>query len=293
MRQILFALALILSPLSLFAQDGEREGGIIGTGIYNTGIFGTITALGSIYVNGQHVLLDPVMPVASAASDMTASDLRPGHIVAIVVVQAGDVWQALHIRQIMPLLGPVEALSETHITVLGTQVELSGPLSAELGDWVAVSGLWRAQTVVASLVETVAEPPFARISGSYFGTNEDGNDLIGDTVIIGLQTEHLREGDFVRAIGHPVPGGLEVTALETDMFGGAVGIVQAKGYLSAPRPSGLYTVLGTGLVAYTDMPAMINTQISSIRCGENGGLGGLDPEDSERQELLTSLNCWN
>ncbi|MCB2136571.1 MAG: hypothetical protein KDE08_11615 [Rhodobacteraceae bacterium] len=54
------------------------------------------------------------------------------------------------------------------------------------------------------------------------------------------------------------------------MFDAGVGVVQAEGYLSPPRAAGMYTLLGSGLIAYTDRPEMIDATERSLRCGYGG-----------------------
>ncbi len=274
------------------ARDNEdREGGIIGTGIV-----GTITDLGSIIVNGLHLEITDDMPVDGAIPAMNASELRPGHTVAIVAERQGDDWYARNIRQVYPLVGEVSATTEAGITVMGTEVELNDLLpEIKVGDWVAISGLWQGQKVNASMIERLPRPqPEARLSGTYLGPDRNGNDMVGDTVIIGIRPSHLQPGDLVRVFGRPTPNGIDATRLETHLFGERVGVVQVQGYYSTPQPDGLYTVLGSGLVAYTDQPEMIDGSTKIIECGENGRLGNVmaDPSGSEPDtRVLQELGC--
>ncbi|WP_282119491.1 hypothetical protein [Ruegeria atlantica] len=46
----------------------------------------------------------------------------PGHTVAVVVTQENGGWHAKHIRQVLPLVGPVSSVQDGRISVLGTEV---------------------------------------------------------------------------------------------------------------------------------------------------------------------------
>lgn len=260
----------------------EREGGIIGTGIV-----GTITHLGSIHVNGQHILFDDEMKVAGSVPLITAGELKPGHTVAVIATRDNGGWHAQHIRQVLPLVGPATAVQDGLVSVLGTEVTVAGHADIQVGDWVAISGLWEGQTVRASRIEKLTNTEHqARLSGTYLGLDAQARALIGASAINGFEPQHLSPGDLVRVIGQPTPDGIRAERLETGLFAGAVGVVQVQGYYSAPQPSGLYTVLGSGMVAYSDRPEMIDPNTRVIRCGD-----GSDLVDSGNAEIFGQLGC--
>jgi hypothetical protein len=285
-------------------NNQDREGGIIGTGVtaydlvqLEAGIYGTITALGSIYVNGHHIGIDDELAVRGSAVLTQAGDLQPGHPVAVVVRRSGDGadgydWRAVDLRHVAPLVGPVDQRQAEAMTVLGTEVRLpAGVTAPEVGQWVAVSGLWQGDQVVASRVDVVADSAVtgqdrtAQISGSFDGLNSDGSFRIGQTLIRGLIPEHLKPGMRVRVLGTPVAGGLSAQTLEAGLFDGDVDVQHVEGYYSIPAPDGRYTVLGSGLIAYTTRPEMISTSDPVFRCGQAGALIGL----AGAPEELTAL----
>lgn len=287
-RLLLWVLAAAAAASLAVAQESEeREGGIIGTGIA-----GTVTSLGSIYVNGQHIRLDSGMPVEDALPAMTAADLRPGHTVAVTARLEGGSWRALHIRQVLPLAGPVEAVENGRLTILGSAVE-AGALAGDVqpGDWLAVSGLWQGNRVLASRLDVVSADSPARISGTYLGADDRERHLVGGSVLGGLQPQHLQPGGILRVFGSPIPGGIAASRIETGLFGTATGLVQVEGYYSAPQPDGLYTVLGSGLVAYTSNPAMISTAERVVHCGSGGQLGQLPAQQPDLEALARKLGC--
>lgn len=253
-------------------MSDDREGGIIGTGIVNTGIVGIVTELGSIWVNGQHIRFDPTLPVEDGIGLGRAAEIRPGHTVAVVAAPDGQDWRARHIRQVLPLVGPVDAVDGARLEILGTTVHAGGSISGvSAGDWIAVSGLWREGEIVASRLERLPRGwTRAQVTGTYLGTDAQGGFRIGDTRILGLAPRHLQPGDVVRAFGTAEPGGLLAERLEKGLFTQPVALVQAEGYVSPPRPDGLYTVLGSGLVSYTDQPEAMDMTARAISCGAEG-----------------------
>lgn len=278
------ALAVALGTTLTQAQEtGEdREGGIIGTGIA-----GTITELGSIYVNGQHIEIKSGMPVLDAIPAKTAGALKPGETVAVVAMPQGSSWQADHIRQLLPLVGPVSRSGDGEIRIMGVRVLLQdGAVLPEPGTWVAVNGHWQGDLVQAGRIERLDQPlAQARITGSWLGVDADGSERVGAARISGLTTSHLNRGDVVQITGQPTRDGIRAEKLETGLFRKPVGLVQVQGYYSAPGPDGLYTVLGSGLIAYTDMPEMISGDRPVVECGRQGRLGD-QPAGSALSEQL-------
>jgi hypothetical protein len=243
-------------------DDGDREGGILGTGI-----LGTITALGSIYVNGQHIEFAPDFPVDGQGGGESASLLRPGHVGAGVAEPDGADWSASYIRQIVPLIGPVERLPDGRILVLGTEVVMEAPDQGWAhGDWVAVSGLWRGDQVLATRIDPVETGHIARIEATISDPQPGQGLTLGGTRLTGLRPEHIAPGDVIRAWGLATQNGLMVQELETGIFAGTPEVILAEGYFSPPRPTGRYTLLGSGIVSYTDAPEMIRPELRHWLC---------------------------
>lgn len=96
--------------------------------------------------------------------------------------------------------------------------------------------------------------------------------MIGASVVSGLEPQHLSPGHLVRVVGQPTRDGIRAERLEAGPFAGAVGVVQVQGYYSEPQPDGLYTVPGSGWIAYSDQPEIIDPNTLVIRCGGGGGL---------------------
>ncbi|MBO9449195.1 hypothetical protein J7426_02925 [Tropicibacter sp. R16_0] len=287
LRALLFGLLLVAASPALAKDEDDREGGIIGTGIV-----GTITELGSIIVNGHRITLDDDMPVAESAPGMVAKDLIPGLTVAVVVTQGDEAWKALHVRQVLPLIGPVTKIEADHLIVLGTRVK-TGQLGVDvrLDDWIAVSGLWRGDAVEASHIARLPKAEQkAQVSGTYLGADAQGHPVVGTTQITGVVPTHLSVGDVIRVEGEAIAGGIQASRLEKGLFDDPVSIVQIEGYHSPPQPDGLYTVLGSGMVAYTQMPGMISQSERVITCGSDGVLGSSNLSATDA-EISGRLGC--
>lgn len=276
LKSLLMACVIGLGATGVGATDeDDREGGIIGTGI-----LGTITALGSIYVNGQHIKFAPDLGVDDGLGVALARDLRPGHTVAVVASPDGEDWQAQHIRMVYPLVGPAQVALDGTLRVMGSQVVTDQTVAT--GEWIAVSGLWQGNRVLASQVTALpTEHHTARITGTYLARNAQGDILIGGSQLQSLDLQHTQPGMALRVFGDPTPQGIQANQVEAGLFDGQVGMMQVQGYYSPPQPDGLYTVLGSGLLAYTDQPSMISDALSVIRCGAQGqlsdGVEGLCP----------------
>jgi len=217
MRRIFASILLVVClSVGLFgtaaAQDKEeREGGIVGTGIV-----GTITELGSIYVNGQHIRFDQNLSVVSPLGERPASTLVAGDTIVAEAIRQGDGWNARSLRAYLPIVGPVTKIIESQIEILGALVEVPESVSsiAELagigineGDWVAVSGLWRGDAVVASRIERIDPLPMASVVGTY--RSDGGEDRVGAVRMIGVDIQHARPLDVLTVQGAPPQNGID------------------------------------------------------------------------------------
>ena len=286
-------LILAVMPVGIAAQtdDPEREGGIIGTGIV-----GTVTALGSIIVNGQRITFDDSLEIAAGVTLAHAADLRPGHRVAVIARRDGPDWRAQVIRQIVPLVGPISRGADGTLRILGTVFTIP-PDAPDLrpGDWVAVSGLWQSDRVIGTRIEYLHPEAIgqARIEGSVFladpVSGTPASLRVGQTRISGLIPRHLSDGDVVRATGSARGDVLAAATLATGVFETRLDTVLAEGYLSPPRPSGLYTVLGADIVSFTDNPGMIDPEARQIACGLAGRITQMMPADGAAAEIAGGL----
>ncbi|SEN49544.1 hypothetical protein SAMN05216227_101570 [Pseudorhodobacter antarcticus] len=291
MKAVFGVLVAVLVGLALSAtaqtKPEPREGGILGTGIV-----GTITKLGSIYVNGQHIRFAPNLAVSGGIGVETAEALRPGDTVAATVEPEGDAWRALRLERVLPIIGPVASLSGGGAVVMGTRVVLPADVGpVRVGDWVAVGGLWQGAAIIASAVSVIPPQAQARMQGSFFFSADGAAIDIGGSLITGILPQNAQEGAVVRVTGQPMATGLAARMLGMGVFAQTPGLVLAEGYMSAPRPSGLYTLLGSGLVEYAGDPAMVADPARVQRCGVGDRLVSGDGVDGALAAGLARLGC--
>ncbi len=266
-------------------DDTEREGGLTGTGI-----IGEITALGSIIVNGQRISLAPDLPVSSVVGPKRADTLVPGDVVAVAVRPGNEDWTAETITEIHPLVGPVSALGEGQFSVLGVNILWPGA-APSIGQWVAVSGFWARQDVIATRVQLIAPRSTVSIQGSYHLSSEGIVPSVGALALSIDPLQHAREGDVIRVTGTLNGTQIEVTDVYLGLFDRPVSLILAEGYLTDIAPSGHYAVAGTGLSAYTDNHQSKMSLDRVAVCGLDGRISL--PQDLPNPSLMARLGCPN
>lgn len=286
--RILLSFALAVPAVAQSTPDGSepREGGLTGTGIV-----GEITELGSIIVNGQRISFDPGLPVKNAIAPKRADALVPGDVVAVAVAPRDGQWTAQAISDIHPLIGPVENPRVGRFTVLG--VDVLHPANAAqdwvAGDWVAISGFWARDLVVATRIQQIPAQDLVSIQGSYRPGPSGATSMIGPVDLQVDTLQHAQEGDVIRMQGRLQDGVLLVQDIHLGLFEGPVGFVLAEGYLTEVAPSGHYTIAGSGLSSYTENLDYIMTKERISACGQDGQLAQGDALG--QSDLFARLGC--
>lgn len=167
-RRSAFFTPLVLSLVLLIAAcgggvfaPGQADRGIGGTGIGiadrgigGTGIVGTVTAFGSIWINGLRVELPPSAQLRIEGQPASVDDVRIGQVIAVTAAAGGPTGlsaRALDVRY--AVAGPVERVAGGVAVVLGQTIETESALGRDAlspGAWVAVSGLRRADGVIVA-----------------------------------------------------------------------------------------------------------------------------------------------
>jgi hypothetical protein len=230
-------------------------------GIGGTGIIGVITGFASICVNGLEVHYDGSATIEIDGATASASALRAGQIVAIQTAGSPGASLAQTISVRREVAGRIEAveLGSGALTVAGQPVTVPagtwGADSVRLGDWVAISGLRRADGVlVASRLDTapadsfVARGPVVR---------EGGVTRVGQLVLTGPVAAGLSSGQMMEVSGHYVAGQARVGAVAPDRifphaatyFGPLVNHVFIQGFVHVADG----TILLNGLKVAADM----------------------------------------
>ena len=296
-------MTLLLLAMSACATPNkpleDREGGIVGTGIV-----GTITKLGSIYVNGQRIIFPPDMIVASPLGIITADMLGVGETVVVEATFDSGSWSADQISQYLPVVGPVSAAGADGFAVLGSEILINkktafgGVADAgalENGDWVAVNGLWRGSSVIASRVVKIDRQDQAIIVGSYRSGGTDAPAYVGGTAIIGMSFRHAQPNYVMTVSGVPGQNGIVARSVAVGLFTRPVGKILMEGYLSQPGPQGLYTIYGSGVIAYTGRVPMPMFSGRGLYCAQSTGrkpivpLVKLPENEQDRKRLLETL----
>ncbi|GEM_PF-3822127 len=147
-------------------RTGGDEDGIGGSGVAPgapepaiSALYGTLTAFGSLCVNGARVEYTEDVPVRVDEVVASAADLAVGQVVRVVTRTEGDRKIAVEVAVEHAVVGPVTRVREEGFTVMGQAVVSDAKVrgSVEVGDRVAVSGLRREDgAVVASRVVSAA-----------------------------------------------------------------------------------------------------------------------------------------
>ncbi len=220
-------------------------------GIGGTGIVGTVTALGSIRVNGLRVALPPEAEIADAFGPVSAEALRPGASVTVEARGTGAALEAVRVRLDHPLVGAVERVSADGrgLRVLGTEVALEPGVAAAVrpGERVAVFGLWDGARVVASRVDP--QPPGPAVMAGALRREPAGLALGGLRLILLPRIAPPPAGSFVTLAGTAEDGAFVARSLSEGRFTGAAGPLErlsVEGYLEPVAEAPGHTVSGLG-----------------------------------------------
>ncbi|MEM8571730.1 MAG: DUF5666 domain-containing protein [Pseudomonadota bacterium] len=143
---ILGGFAALALPRGGWGQEREIEGGIGGTGIV-----GVLTDFGSLVVGGRLVASDRETVITDGFGPVPESSLAIGDSLTVEASGSADALIARRVHVTHPLVGEITQISRDLVVINGTEVVLpSGARSAQIGQRVAVSGLWRENRVIAS-----------------------------------------------------------------------------------------------------------------------------------------------
>ncbi len=237
--------------------DRPSEGGVGGTGIV-----GTLTSTEVLSINGLALATSGDVTVRDAFGPRRRSDLSTGQALTVEASQAADGQLiARSIAVVHPLVGPVEAVADGSIRVLGVEVEveegapLVGPAGSAFrptpGQRVAVSGLWREEGVVATRLDLLKEGnDSVVVAGELKPGASPNRPMLGSlelTLPLGAQVPPL--GSYVTAIGRRAGGTLVAESIAEGRFTGAAGPLErlsVEGYLEPIDKAPGYAVAGLG-----------------------------------------------
>ena len=248
----LAAVFIALAAASSRAADGEEE---VEAGTIGTGIMGVITGVGSIHVTGHRILLPDGMVATSSLGVRPVDTLKVGETVIVEAERVGETLRATRIRNYYPLVAPVDLVGSGRLTVLGLDLDISelAPVDIIAGDWVALSGLWRGDTVIVSDLRKVAPRDAVVVNGS-FSETDTGAQYVGPFAVAQQYIDHAEIGDQIRVTGtwSATETAIVPMEIEIGLFSTQLTNLLIEGYMSQPDPVGRYTIYGSGIVAYTD-----------------------------------------
>ncbi len=230
----------------LLAQSRDVEGGIGGTGIV-----GLLNEFGSLYINGLYVQTDDNTDYSDGFGKLAKSNLSLGNSLTVEARNTADGLVAHRVHVTYPIVGLVSSVRDAGQTlrVNGVTVRLTkANRRVSVGDRMAVSGLWRGQTVIASQLSP-ARSKQDLISGDVIRTR--GATFIGGIRVRGGGVAQAPTGSFATALGTFDPQASEFSARQTIVgrFFGAAGPLQAlsiEGYLDPINRAPGYRVSGLG-----------------------------------------------
>ncbi len=237
--------------------DRPSEGGVGGTGIV-----GTLTSASGLSVNGLALATSGDVSVRDAFGPRRLSDLAFGQALTVEAAEGSDGQLiARSVAVDYPLVGPIEAVDDGRVTVLGVEVAveegapLIGPAGSTFqpapGQRVAVSGLWRDDGVVATRLDLLEDADQGVVvAGELKPGASPSRPLIGGLELalpLGTTTPNL--GSYVTAIGRRAGNTLVAERVAEGRFTGAAGPLErlsVEGYLEPIEQAPGYAVAGFG-----------------------------------------------
>ena len=206
------------------------------SGLGGTGIIGTITGFGSIFVNGAEVEIDHHTQLSVDGRKVAAYTFARGEVVEILATGSG-LMQARQLEVRHEVIGPVEQVeAETgQFRVLGQTVKRTGT-SGKLpkpGDRVKVSGFRNDAGMIYATHIAPAGKTQALITGVITRTHS-GIFHIGEQSILLRNGSAVRPGTTIRVSGkvqHGVLNADRVTTLNSLPFSHAVHRLLVQGFI--------------------------------------------------------------
>ncbi|MEO1018312.1 MAG: DUF5666 domain-containing protein [Pseudomonadota bacterium] len=250
-------------------------------GIGGTGLFGTVTALGSVMLNGLNVQIEPITSIRQD------SMLEVGATLLIEARAGANGYVADRIAAYYPLVGPIDRVDSggQALSVLGTSVEIGPEVrvydeageaidrqTLRPGDDVAISGIWRNRSVVATRIDRRPADASAAVSGLL---REDVRGVrIGATTLDPSCCLNLEAGQYVGFEGAYledvfVPTSRNVGAQQ--LFSEGVRELVVEAYLARnPNDDGFH-LSGFGIVMDPESPATPAVDDRSLFIGSYDG----------------------
>jgi hypothetical protein len=268
--QVVFCLLLVTSAQ---AQEAPR-----------LGVFGTVENAAPLIVAGREI----VVPIGLGV----ISPLGPGQVIlqgdtlAVRAALVDGQLVAERMMQVFPVIGPMRVVAGTLATIMGTQVDLSPDLAAADGQWVAVSGLWSGERVVATHLRRVESSSFAQLVGAV----DPDTGRIGGSSLKGGQAPADGYGSDIWSLsGAPDAEGLRIALQSKGAFGRPVELELWQGYASPPVASQTYVIHGAGITGTARDAQMPQSGALIMRCVHQGRVVHEAPDGFDA--AFSALTC--
>ncbi len=216
-------------------------------GIGGTGIVGVITGFGSVCVAGRELAYDDAVPVRLDGAPVSSAALRAGQLAAVEAAGPHDALRALGISVRHEVSGPVEAVDgDGALRVAGQRVAVTeqaraaseAATTARPGEWVAVSGLRRADDTIQATRLDRRSPGLVLVRGTL--SEKAATWYVGALELRSVPVRHPATGRRVTASGRYEDGVLHVVTIADDVlaqdlpayFGESVSSYVVEGYVS-------------------------------------------------------------
>ncbi len=238
-------LCATLLPGAGWAQSTKRD---VEGGLGGTGIVGVLVGFGSLILAGQIVQTEEQTRVATRFGPFSVDQLRAGDSLTVEAERfASGKVIARRVELTYPLVGAVTALdpSEGTLAVNGVAVFVETRITGfGIGDRVAVSGLWRGDTVVASRISD-APGPLDLVAGTV------GRGYVSGVQLSSAATTLGQGGRFATVLGRfdTTKGAMDVQKIEFDRFTGAAGPLKSlsvEGWLEPTSAAPGFRIAGLG-----------------------------------------------
>lgn len=207
-------------------------------GIGGTGIIAVISGFASICLAGQEVALPANTPITLGSDPGSVAQLRAGQVAVVTAETAGTGLSAQRVMIRYEVSGPVDASTGDRLLVAGQDVRVTdGTLGMRpaVGDWVAVSGIRRADGAIEATRLELRAPGPATVHGAL--RRDAGQFHVGQLPVAPSPGLDAMVGRNVTASGSILLGRLQAERVAPDLlasdpaafFGPAVGVVLVEG----------------------------------------------------------------
>lgn len=273
------------SRQKVIARGDETEGGIGGTGI-----LGTVTAFGSIIVNGQTIEFEDDDIVSQRSSLGQDLPLTVGAAVIVEAEAERGTWLAERVSIFLPVVGPISTIDQEGrtIEVMGTSVIIDdGTIIADRrgdsdgstigvddlapADRLAVSGLWKGGEVIASRIDRLDDGGPHSLRGLLLDLGD--GPVVGSTALETSCCDRVQSPSYVNLFGTYRDRRFQVELIEAGapfLFSDRVKRLVVEAFLARDPDGEGFHLSGFGIPADQASPVTAEEGVRSLFVGGYG-----------------------